>query len=242
MAKAYAPVESVNGSAHKSSTSNKRVRKEAPETPTKAPAATGVNGAIQLLSTPGSTSKTRQKTKSPAPPASRSTPTRSSKSRKAPSPAPTTPTPAPAATTASPRRSSRIPALFQYPEDDEDEENTEDVKPLLPDPAEDIAESQSLVQRLMAQQKKPTAPIASSVKRTRDQVDAPLLLNLDAPSQAVTYVPPSERALVTNRRIFPKWPTLPQLDSQQKSAAWGTLAFANGWGAATYVLHQVYGV
>ncbi|KIM33206.1 hypothetical protein M408DRAFT_150671 [Serendipita vermifera MAFF 305830] len=234
MSKAHPSVstDGVNGSAHKTNGPNKRVRKDGPETPSKTP--TGVNGAIAQLSTPGSTSKTRQKTKSPAPPPSRSTPTRSVKSRKAPSPAPS------AGTTGS-RRSTRTSMLPQHREENEEEEgeDVEDVKPPLPDPAEDIAESQSLVQRLMTQQKQAVeAPLASAVKRTREESDAPLLLNLDQPSQEVTYVPPEQRALVTNRRILPQWPTLPQLDSTQKSVAWGTVAFAIGWGAAAALLPQ----
>lgn len=131
--------------------------------------------------------------------------------------------------------------LPQHREESEEEEgeDVEDVKPPLPDPAEDIAESQSLVQRLMTQQKQAVeAPLASAVKRTREESDAPLLLNLDQPSQEVTYVPPEQRALVTNRRILPQWPTLPQLDSTQKSVAWGTVAFAIGWGAAAALLPQ----
>ena len=231
IAKALAPVDTVNGSAHKSSSSNKKVRKEAPETPSKPPAATSVNGAIELLSTPGSTTKTGAKSKSPVPPASRSTPsrstpTRSSKSRKAPSPVPSAP-----GTT--PGRSTRVPA----PVAEESDEEGEDVKPPLPDPVEDISEAQFLVQRLKALQEKATAPVTSAVKRTRDQADAPLVLNLDGPPKEVTYVPPSERAVATNRRILPRWPAMPRLDSNQKSAAWGTLAFAIGWGAATCVLY-----
>lgn len=124
--------------------------------------------------------------------------------------------------------------LPQHREENEDEDEAEDIKPPVPDAAEDIAESQSLVQRLMTEAKQAAAPVASAVKRTREEIDAPLLLNLDQPSQEVTYVPPTERALVTNRRILPQWPTLPQLQSNQRSAAWGTLAFAIGWGAVTY--------
>ena len=122
--------------------------------------------------------------------------------------------------------------LPQHREENEEEEDVEDVKPPIPDPTQDIAESQSLVHRLMNQQNEAAASGTSGVKRTREEADAPLLLNLDQPSQEVMYVPPSERALVTNRRILPQWPTL---DSNQKSVAWGTLAFAIGWGAAAYV-------
>lgn len=208
---------------------NKR-RKESHE-----PASTnGVNGHLATpsktpISSPSkpvsSSSKSRT---SPAP--SRSTPSRSVKSRKAASPAPVS---APTPTTPG-RRSGRISALPKTVEADEEEE--EEAKPPLPDPVEDIAESQLLVERLKAEREAETAanPVATPLKRTREEAEAPVKLNLDGPPK--NAVPVEERALATNKRIAPRWPTL---QPQQKAVAWGTLAFALGWSATC--VYNVWG-
>ncbi|KAG8844631.1 hypothetical protein FRB91_002450 [Serendipita sp. 411] len=75
----------------------------------------------------------------------------------------------------------------------------------------------------------------TTMKRTRDEADAPLKLNLEQSTEEIDYVSPSDRVVATNSRVAPRWPTMPTLEANQKAAAWGTLAFALGWGATTFL-------
>ncbi|KAG8800972.1 hypothetical protein FRC17_006760, partial [Serendipita sp. 399] len=209
---------------------NKR-RKETHESPAVVSTPATPNGAngyllpvtpVSITKTP--TAATSQKGKSPAT-SRRSTPSRSVKPRKAASPKPES-------SGGTPRRTSRQSALPKMAEEHEPDEDA--PKAPVPDPAEDIAESQSLVQRLKETYAQPQSSpvsvlesVATTAKRTREEADAPLVLNLDKSAEG-DHVPPSERLVVANRRIVPQWPTL---EPNQKAAAWGTLAFALGWGA-----------
>ncbi|KAG8773345.1 hypothetical protein FRC16_005415, partial [Serendipita sp. 398] len=163
----------------------------------------------------------------------RSTPSRSVKSRKAPSPKPETPG-------GTSRRSGRVSTLPKTVEEGEIDEGVPQAA-AVPDPTEDIAESQSLVQRLKAEYAQPppainvVADMTTVVKRTRDEADAPLMFNLEKSTEEIEYVSPSDRVVATNSRVAPRWPTMPTLEANQKAAAWGTLAFALGWGATTFL-------
>ncbi|KAG9052536.1 hypothetical protein FS842_009700 [Serendipita sp. 407] len=163
----------------------------------------------------------------------RSTPSRSVKSRKAPSPKPETPG-------GTSRRSGRVSTLPKTVEEGEIDDGVPQAA-AVPDPTEDIAESQSLVQRLKAEYAQPppainvVADMTTVVKRTRDEADAPLMFNLEKSIEEIEYVSPSDRVVATNSRVAPRWPTMPTLEANQKAAAWGTLAFALGWGATTFL-------
>lgn len=124
------------------------------------------------------------------------------------------------------------PAVEKTTEEEEDVwgDAVEKVTPPLPVAEQDIVESRNLVERLKVEQvATPAQAPRTTVKRAREEDDAPISLNLGKSSQDVDLVPPSERAVITNRRIQPGWPNL---EPNQKAAAWGTLAFAIGWGAA----------
>jgi hypothetical protein len=205
------PDEAPAGTTHTTTPSgpNKR-RKEAHDSSV-------TNGANGHLSSPTKTPVTQPKAKTP-PASTRSTPSRTSKGRKAPSPAPSTGT----------RRSARASTTTTLPRTAEGNESEEETaKAPLPNPEEDIAESKMMVERLKKDAKQSETAAKPAIKRTREEAEAPLTLNLDQP-QDVVHVPPSERALVSNKRIAPRWPTL---QPSQKSAAWGAIAFAIGWGA-----------
>jgi len=108
-------------------------------------------------------------------------------------------------------------------------EDAEDEPPYR-DPAEDIAESQSLVQKLKEQQKI-AAPVAHAHKRTREEAEAPLALSIQEHDE--NAVPKEDRVLIHPSRVTNSW--IPTLAPNQKSAVWGTLAFAIGWGATTFL-------
>lgn len=107
-----------------------------------------------------------------------------------------------------------------------------DSEPEIPvaNPEEDISESKALVEALKLEQKqaKVVSPGRPKSKRNREEAEAPLTINLDKPVDEKT---PTDRTVVSNRRVFPTWPTLANLQPSQKAAAWGTLAFAIGLGA-----------
>lgn len=171
---------------------------------------------------PPSSSKSRT---SPAP--SRLTPSRAARGRKAASPSPSAP--AVEATTTSSRRSARHSTLPKAVEEEEEEEESVPASS-APNFAEEIAESQSLVQKLKAEQEKATEHVVNASKRTREEAEAPLGLTITEHDD--TTVPKEERALIHPNRVARSW--VPSLAPNQKAAAWGTLAFAIGWGA-TYV-------
>jgi hypothetical protein len=118
------------------------------------------------------------------------------------------------------------------------------------DPDEDIAESKALVDKIKAEHSDPslktTTPTktlpkrGAAAKRAREEAEdvlpngKPLIkMNVDAEPAD----PNVDREIASNRRIvkwresLPSLPTLPQLEPKQKSAAWGTLAFALAIGA-----------
>jgi len=113
------------------------------------------------------------------------------------------------------------------------------------DPDEDIAESKALVDKLKASLKttNPTKPLpkrGAAAKRAREETDDILpngkaLIKMDLDAEPAD--PNVDRMIVSNRRIvkwresLPSLPTLPRLEPKQKSAAWGTLAFALAIGA-----------
>jgi len=176
-----------------------------------------VSGARQL----------RARTKSPAP-ATRSTPSRAVKSKIMTPPAEKDDLVAAAA-----------PASL-------------DAGPELPkvDPDEDIAESKALVDKLKAERNgaslqtpTPTKTLpkrGAAAKRAREEAEDILpngkpLVKMDLNAEPAD--PNVDRDIASNKRIvkwrasLPSLPTLPRLEPKQKSAAWGTLAFALAFGA-----------
>ena len=127
-----------------------------------------------------------------------------------------------------PRRRSAAP---KKPAKRDESDNEDTSKAPLPIPEEDITESQNLVQRLKEEAQHTIAPLTQTIKRTRDEAEAPPTLEVAEHSQDIVPVPVEERAVVRNSRVESRWPTLQTLDPNQKAAAWGTIAFAIGWGA-----------
>ena len=121
-----------------------------------------------------------------------------------------------------------------------------DAGPELPsvDPDEDIAKSKALVDTLKAErngtslQTTPTKTLpkrGAAAKRAREEDILPNgkpLIKMDLDAEPAD--PSVDRDIASNKRVV-KWraslPTLPQLEPKQKSAAWGTLAFALAIGA-----------
>ena len=117
-------------------------------------------------------------------------------------------------------------------------------------PDADIAESKALVDKLKAELNGPNLKTATpakvlpkrgaAAKRAREETEDVLpngkpLIKMDLDAEPAD--PNIDREIASNKRIV-KWrqslPSLPQLEPKQKSAAWGTLAFALAIGA-TYV-------
>ena len=166
----------------------------------------------------------RSKTKSPAP-ATRSTPSRAVKSKIMTPPA---------------------------EKDDPRVASAADEETELPNvnPDADIAESKALVDKLKAElngQSSSTSTPAktlpkrgAAVKRAREAAEDILpngkpLIKMDLDAEPTD--PNIDREIASNKRIvkwrqsLPSFPTLSQLEPKQKSAAWGTLAFALAIGA-----------
>lgn len=118
------------------------------------------------------------------------------------------------------------------------------------DPDEDIAESKALVDKLKAELNgagfKTTTPPrklpkrGAAAKRAREDAEDVLpngktLIKMDLDAEPAG--PNVDREIASNKRIvkwrasLPSFPTLPRLEPKQKSAAWGTLAFALAIGA-----------
>ena len=112
-------------------------------------------------------------------------------------------------------------------------------------PDADIAESKALVDKLKTelngQSVKTTTPAktlpkrGAAAKRAREEAEDILpngkpLIKMDLDAEPAD--PNIDREIASNKRIvkwrqsLPSFPTLSQLEPQQKSAAWGTLAFA----------------
>jgi len=168
----------------------------------------------------------RSKTKSPQP-ATRSTPSRAVKSK-----------------------------IMTPPAEKDDHLAASAIEPDPPsvDPDEDIAESKALVGKLRAElngagvsattPNKALPKRGAAAKRAREEAEdvlpngKPLIrMNLDAEPAD----PDVDREIASNKRVV-KWrenlPGLPTLEPKQKSAAWGTLAFALAIGA-TCVLRRL---
>jgi len=119
------------------------------------------------------------------------------------------------------------------------------------DPDEDIAESKALVDKLKVElngaSQKTTTPTktlpkrGAAAKRAREEAEdtlpnGKLLIKMDLDTEPAD--PNVEREIASNRRVVkwrPSFPTLPQLEARQKSAAWGTLAFALAISATTFI-------
>ena len=114
-------------------------------------------------------------------------------------------------------------------------------------PDADIAESKALVDKLKAELNGPNLKSATPTKvlpkrgavakRAREEAEDVLpngkpLIKMDLDAEPAD--PNIDREIASNKRIV-KWrqslPSLPQLEPKQKSAAWGTLAFALAIGA-----------
>jgi hypothetical protein len=110
------------------------------------------------------------------------------------------------------------------------------------DPDEDIAKSKALVDTLKAERNgaspqtvTPTKTLpkrGAAAKRARDEDILPNgkpLIKMDLDAEPAD--PNVDRDIVSNKRVV-KWrASLPTLEPKQKSAAWGTLAFALAIGA-----------
>jgi hypothetical protein len=115
-----------------------------------------------------------------------------------------------------------------------------------PDMATDVAEQKQLIEELKAQRAAATVTTAAapavaeindddvaaieSKKREREEEEQQLQFNFkeydNASSTAeIENITAEERLIATNKRVS-RWK--PQLDTKQKSAAWGALAFAAG--------------
>ncbi len=112
-------------------------------------------------------------------------------------------------------------------------------------PDADIAESKALVDKLKAEINSPSVKTpakalpkrGAAAKRAREEAEDILpngkpLIKMDLDAEPAD--PNIDREIASNKRIV-KWrqslPSLPQLEPKQKSAAWGTLAFALAIGA-----------
>ena len=115
------------------------------------------------------------------------------------------------------------------------------------DPDDDIAESKALVDKLKAEVNgagaktttfaRPLPKRSAAAKRVREEAEDVLpngktLIKMDLDAEPAS--PNADKKIASNKRIV-KWraslPSLPQLEPKQKSAAWGTLAFALAIGA-----------
>jgi len=117
-------------------------------------------------------------------------------------------------------------------------------------PDTDIAESKALVDKVKAEHNTPGLKTATpakllpkrgaAAKRAREEAEDILpngktLIKMDLDAEPAD--PNVDREIASNRRIvkwrqsLPSLPTLPRLEPEQKSAAWGTLAFALAIGA-----------
>lgn len=110
---------------------------------------------------------------------------------------------------------------------------------------DDIAKSKALVDTIKAElngeRTTPTKTLpkrGAAAKRTREEDILPNgkpLIKMDLDAEPVD--PNVDRDIASNKRVvkwrasLPSLPTLPQLEPEQKSAAWGTLAFALAIGA-----------
>lgn len=98
-------------------------------------------------------------------------------------------------------------------------EGDDETDALVPDMAQDIQEQKALIADLKAKRDAAGGPITPRNSRKRQDVDTP------PPSFDFDKEPEiGERTIIQRRRV--------QLQANQKAAAWGTLAFAVGLGAA----------
>lgn len=167
----------------------------------------------------------RSRTKSPGP-ATRSTPSRAAKSK-----------------IMTPPAEKDDPLLAAPANADADAERD---SPSV-DPDDDIAESKALVDKLKAEVNgagaktttfaRPLPKRSAAAKRVREEAEDVLpngktLIKMDLDAEPAS--PNADKKIASNKRIV-KWraslPSLPQLEPKQKSAAWGTLAFALAIGA-----------
>jgi hypothetical protein len=208
---------------------SKRRKAASPRSPEKKPIPSSGRTTRSSVDTPAATAsprvsigrQLRSKTKSPAP-ATRGTPSRAVKSK------------------------------IMTPPAEKDDPLVTAAESELPDvsPDADIAESKALVDQIKAELNAPgsktTTPTKSlpkrgaAAKRARDDAEDILpngkpLIKMDLDVEPAD--PNVDREIASNKRIvkwrqsLPSFPTLPQLEPKQKSAAWGTLAFALAIGA-----------
>lgn len=91
---------------------------------------------------------------------------------------------------------------------------------------QDLEEQRDLIARLKAERAGSDDMMITSggaEKREREDEEAPLALNIKEPEK-------DQRLVVTNSRVRGL-----NLDTKQKSFAWGVAAFAVGFGAITYL-------
>jgi hypothetical protein len=89
---------------------------------------------------------------------------------------------------------------------------------------QDVAEQQELISKLKAQR---TDNMVVTEKREREEDEAPLTLNFKEPESG-------DRIIASNRRVRLN------LDTRQKSVAWGIAAFAVSFGAMYVLCVSIY--
>jgi hypothetical protein len=117
---------------------------------------------------------------------------------------------------------SKAPEISAVDEQEEDEEAEFATRPNY---EEDIAEQQNLISGLKAARERNMAEVDADIKaakRAREEEREVMRFDFKEPEV-------EERALVANSRTRGR---IERLEPQQKSALWGSLALAVGFGAA----------
>ena len=157
------------------------------------------------------------------------------------------------ATRSTPSRAAKSKIMTPPAEKDDPLVTTADAESELPNvnPDADIAESKALVDKVKAEHNsapgsktttpaKPLPKRGAAAKRAREEAEDTLpngkpVIKMDLDAEPAD--PNVDREIASNKRIvkwrqsLPSLPTLSQLEPKQKSAAWGTLAFALAIGA-----------
>ncbi|THH30022.1 hypothetical protein EUX98_g4174 [Antrodiella citrinella] len=194
------------------------------------PAATSVASTVTATSTTVTTSPT----KTSRAPATSPAATRRSTRLKSPAPAPAPPkTPRPSRAARERERERERDTVGSDETAVEHEEASEAAKVAEVDMAEDLREQKELIERLKAERAQKAqesiddmeedvaAEASIGQKRGREDEKEELRLNIKEPET-------EERAIATNKRVA-------GVSAQHKSLAWGTLLFAVGMGAVSFI-------